>query len=824
MKKILLTLGTGFLAMALQAQIINPLIPPGKIAVFKAGTSDNVWPIAGARQQPCSVQVFDPVLSNSTPLVSVAMPTNGNGTVWINAHAGSEGNGFSRSVNRQYLIMEGYTSPIYGPNGTKPSNNTSVSRGIVTMDAFGNTNTVYSDLANWFGMASGVTQNNPTGIASTDGTNFWGTGNTTGTANEAAGTLYFNANVGDGQPYELQNYIQAAAQARIIGGTLYVVVEPATGIAGGVYNFLGTSSSPYPGQVIPLPYDPSATNASQPTPYQTVAQTNVFIPWGSTFTKIASFDMNPAGTIAYGADQTYGIVKFVNNNGTWQQAPYYFSPTNLGTYYLGLAATNQQPAGFTGCFGICVDFSGANPIIYATTMEEGYPNVANTAAAHQNQNRLLRIVDTGVNPGTNMVAQTLAVAATTNEFFGGIDFTPDLRPEITDEPADYSTTNRGSATFAVGADSLYPLGYYWLQNGTNLNNGVYSLVTVAGATSPMLTLSNLHTNLNNYTYQCVVSNAYGMVTSAPPANLAVSFSAVSPIITDATAYITNYVGNDMTFAAVDVDGTQPFTYQWYFGTTQLTDGAKYSGSTSASLTVSNLVSPDDSGNYYLVVSNAVGGASNLVEVLTVQYQLPVIGSSGQPQSLTTFVGLSPSLTVLPSGGSQPQTTQWYKQGSPPLTDASGHYTGSQDNSLNTLTINSAVVNDSGFYYVVISNGGGSVTSQVAQVTVEVPPAPSYVSYSNQVYAQNFDSLPDPGTSSVNSINNPQYPGNIDGVAYSLANPFDFAYPVITGGYLGGLGLGSTLSGWFGAADTQYSGVSGLVRFAAQDGDQSPRAA
>src|SRR5260370_42551110 len=108
--------------------------------------------------------------------------------------------------------------------------------------------------------------------------------------------------------------------------------------------------------------------------------------------------------------------------------------------------------------------------------------------------------------------------------------------------------------------------------------------------------------------------------------------------------------------------------------------------------------------------------------------------------------------------------------------------------------------DTDFDTFVVSSGGGSVTSTVAPVTVVVPPAPCYVGYSNQVYVQNFDSLPDPGSNSVNSINNPQFPGNINGVAYSLANPFDFAYPVINGNYVGGLGLSNTMPGWYGAAD------------------------
>ena len=83
-----------------------------------------------------------------------------------------------------------------------------------------------------------------------------------------------------------------------------------------------------------------------------------------------------------------------------------------------------------------------------------------------NQNRLIRIVDTNVAPvGTVLLAQTLATAQTTNEAFHGIDFTPDLSPLITFVTAGHSTTNGGSATYTVQADSVYPLSYQWLTNG-----------------------------------------------------------------------------------------------------------------------------------------------------------------------------------------------------------------------------------------------------------------------------------------------------------------------------------------------------------------------
>jgi len=89
------------------------------------------------------------------------------------------------------------------------------------------------------------------------------------------------------------------------------------------------------------------------------------------------------------------------------------------------------------------------------------------------------------------------------------------------------------------------------------------------------------------------------------------------------------------------------------------------------------------------------------------------------------------------------------------------------------------------------------------------PAASFIDYAapGSVYTQNFDALPDPGATSVNTAN----PVTINGVTYSLANPYDFAYPALTSGN-GGLSI-PALSGWYGTSLL-------LSRFGATDGDQT----
>jgi regulation of enolase protein 1 (concanavalin A-like superfamily) len=88
--------------------------------------------------------------------------------------------------------------------------------------------------------------------------------------------------------------------------------------------------------------------------------------------------------------------------------------------------------------------------------------------------------------------------------------------------------------------------------------------------------------------------------------------------------------------------------------------------------------------------------------------------------------------------------------------------------------------------------------------------PSFIPYpsASWVYAQNFDALPNPGATSVNSAN----PVTINGITYSLANPFDFAYPNVSSGSSGGLGL-AALAGWYGLGSLSS-------KLGATDGDQT----
>jgi len=86
---------------------------------------------------------------------------------------------------------------------------------------------------------------------------------------------------------------------------------------------------------------------------------------------------------------------------------------------------------------------------------------------------------------------------------------------------------------------------------------------------------------------------------------------------------------------------------------------------------------------------------------------------------------------------------------------------------------------------------------------------SFIPYTSidWIYTQDFDSLPNPCMTSVNTAN----PVNINGTTYSLANPLDFALPA-SATCPGGLGL-AQMAGWYGSATL-------LEHFGATSGDQT----
>ncbi len=181
---------------------------------------------------------------------------------------------------------------------------------------------------------------------------------------------------------------------------------------------------------------------------------------------------------------------------------------------------------------------------------------------------------------------------------------------------------------------------------------------------------------------------------------ALSFAAIASLNTQPAlaSAETAAVGGSVTFA-VTVDGTSPFTFQWY------KDGAAISGATAATYSIDG-VQRSDAGTYRVTVTNAVGSTTSDDATLAV-VELPAFVT--QPEGRTVAAGVSVTLAAAAAGFPAP-TYQWCKDGVN-IAGATGA----------SYTIAGVAPGDAGTYTVVASNAGGSATSDAAILIVGVAP-------------------------------------------------------------------------------------------------------
>jgi hypothetical protein len=166
------------------------------------------------------------------------------------------------------------------------------------------------------------------------------------------------------------------------------------------------------------------------------------------------------------------------------------------------------------------------------------------------------------------------------------------------------------------------------------------------------------------------------------------------ILTQPTS-TTVVAGQTATFS-VAVNSFLPVSYQWRKVNTNIP------GATSATLVIAN-VQPADAANYRVVVSTTAGSLTSNWATLGVLVP-PMI--TQQPRDALTGAGKNVSFTVAATG-TAPLTYQWQKNGAllPGETSA-------------RLQLQKVTAAHAGVYTVLVSNPGGSTTSNPATLTVQ----------------------------------------------------------------------------------------------------------
>jgi uncharacterized delta-60 repeat protein len=164
---------------------------------------------------------------------------------------------------------------------------------------------------------------------------------------------------------------------------------------------------------------------------------------------------------------------------------------------------------------------------------------------------------------------------------------------------------------------------------------------------------------------------------------------------------TKLAGTTARFEVV-AGGTEPLSYQWFKDGVPLADQENVAGATSATLTLSAVLKPDE-GGYRVVVSNLFGSVTSLVAWLTVMDPVILVPPRGANRTVGESVTLS-----LTASGTPPLSYQWYHDGLA-VAGADGP----------TLAFNGLSGADAGYYTVQVSNAYGSVNSSPVRLAVNL---------------------------------------------------------------------------------------------------------
>lgn len=344
---------------------------------------------------PVSLREYD---ATGNLIQNIPIPSSGSNRITVSGTATSEGS-LARSENGLYLAIAGYDS---GAGVSSINSATGVSRTL------GFVNSAQTWSRPFLVPQTNAFNTNNIRSAYYDGTNAFAGGNAT-TAT-LGGVRYFDSNT---NTIQVSSTVTNIRTVNVFGGQLYASAASGSNI--GVLA-LGTGVPTNTGNTGTLLIN-TGTGAS---PY--------------------AFYFNPSRTICYIADDRAtaagGIQKWTatNPSGPWILA-----------YTLSVSAGNN-----IGARGVTVDFSGANPIIYATTTD----------------NRLVKITDTGSGS-----AFALLATAATNYVFRGVAFAPTATTLYT-YYEDLDGDGYGTYTVISSTSSTPPAGYASVAGDCDDNNAL----------------------------------------------------------------------------------------------------------------------------------------------------------------------------------------------------------------------------------------------------------------------------------------------------------------------------------------------------------------
>ena len=425
-----------------------------------------------------------------------------------------------------------------------------------------------------------------------------------------------------------------------------------------------------------------------------------------------------------------------------------FAGTNLpGATNLVLPLPNVQPSQ-AGAYALMVFNASGSALSPSATLTVGIPPTITQQPANVNANPgatvTFSVVATGTGPltyqwrfyGTNLPGATGSILSLPNVQLGqsgpySVVVTDSIGPRLsqpgilvvlvkpvpTVPPPHFLAIPGETVSFTASAYGSLPMGARWRKN-----SGSYvDYVTLPGNVAT-LTLSNLSMT-NAGAYSAVFTNYAAPNPTTKEESPKGYLSMVRPPLNQLAE-----LGATATFRT-PVNGQVLRYYAWEFNGTALLRGTNTAGvpTVTNALVITNM-QPEKVGTYSYLITNIalyyvtngsvittnwtnLGSPRAFTAMLGIGIQVDPPSIDVDPTNRTGLAGTNLSFVVVASGGA-PLRYQWFFN--------TTNLLAGQTNA--TLALTNVQAPDIGGYSVVVTNTGGVATSQVAQLTVLLPPS------------------------------------------------------------------------------------------------------
>lgn len=276
-------------------------------------------------------------------------------------------------------------------------------------------------------------------------------------------------------------------------------------------------------------------------------------------------------------------------------------------------------------------------------------------------------------------------------------------------------------TLTVTATGAAPLTYLWHKDDCPLANTTRTDgAVVSGATSATLSIANPAAS-DVGGYRVFVTDANGLSIASSVANIAIT-RPVGPVITaqpvNALSGAQGTLPASITFF-VDATSTAPVSYQWFKDGIPLADCGRYSGVTTATLTITDVTDADADAAYTVRVTNAGGYVTSIGASLEI-----VVPSAIEPADPVVIASRALSLEACGRYGKPaPQSPLTWQCRAPGVSNwtvitADDHY---QDVTSARLWIKNVTPGMDGWSFRFIAGGSASGSGTSRPVTLRVFP-------------------------------------------------------------------------------------------------------